>query len=395
MAAAAADVKPWPAWAQPVPDVGKVAAQARPASCRPPGSTEPGDHVNRIGQHLMDTCNGTIPVAVQAALEQITEALDAAPSAARPGPHGRARSVRVARTSTPHYGSGSDPGKGHRMGYFSNSEEFEPDDGAYAVQIIDASAFAGQDGREWAKVVLQVVDGEHEGKQFDHFMNLNNPFGLQISQEALVGYGLDVEEVENFGDLAGAMPALIGTRRGRDRHATRARFRNTHVVRTLTGRVGRHEAVGSAVVRAGREYQRQATTTRSRSSGHEPGCRVRRTRPRRLPHPPHPTRRQLRLRRTLPTTRQAPRHAALAEHDREPERREVHLEPETPRTRHRPRLRPPLRRASSSTSTPATAATKPSPSSSARTSRSRSPGSRKPGPAAGICTSNTPPIVGL
>ena len=233
MAAAATDVKPCPAWAQPVPDVGQSRPARSPASSSGAESKTPADRVNQIGQHLMDTCNGTIPVAVQVALEQITEALDAGQQTPPAPDTTDAPGVRVARTAHA-LRIRQRSRKGHRMGYFTNNPEFDPDDGPYAVQIFDASAFAGNDGREWAKVVLQVVEGEHEGKQFDHFMNLNNPIGLRHRATGARRVRLDVEEVENFGDLAAAMPCLIGTRA--DVSVTHKNgYRNTNVVRTLTG----------------------------------------------------------------------------------------------------------------------------------------------------------------
>lgn len=120
------------------------------------------------------------------------------------------------------------------MSYFNNNDDFDPPDGHYQVEIQDASAFTGQDGREWAKVVLQVTDGEHKGRIFDHFMNLNHPVGLQFAQEALVGYGIDTEEVENFGDLQAAMPDLLGTQASVT-VGHKNNFRNTTVLSTVTG----------------------------------------------------------------------------------------------------------------------------------------------------------------
>jgi hypothetical protein len=93
----------------------------------------------------------------------------------------------------------------------ANDDDFDPADGSYHVKVIDASAFSGRDGREWAKVVLQIIGTDAAGRQFDHFMNLNNPTGLRIAKESLITYGLDDDGIDDLDDLSRAMFELIGT----------------------------------------------------------------------------------------------------------------------------------------------------------------------------------------
>lgn len=107
------------------------------------------------------------------------------------------------------------------MGSFSDAwrnpgqdEEFDPPNGQYTVEIVDASAFEGGDGREWCKVILRILDGEHADRQVTHFgaAGDHNPVGLRIMQEALLTYGLAPEGIEDLDDLGRAMFDLIGTR---------------------------------------------------------------------------------------------------------------------------------------------------------------------------------------
>ena len=89
-------------------------------------------------------------------------------------------------------------------------DDFDPANGSYEVEIVDAGAFRGRDGREWAKVVLQIIGTDDAGRRFDHFMNLNNPVGLRIARESLITYGLEGEGIEDLDDLGQAMFDLVG-----------------------------------------------------------------------------------------------------------------------------------------------------------------------------------------
>ena len=91
-------------------------------------------------------------------------------------------------------------------------DDFDPADGSYHVKIVDTGAFSGRDGREWAKVTLQIIGGEAAGRRFDHFgpAGDHNKIGLRIMRESLVTYGLDPDGIESLPDLDKAMFDLIG-----------------------------------------------------------------------------------------------------------------------------------------------------------------------------------------
>lgn len=90
-------------------------------------------------------------------------------------------------------------------------DDFDPPDGSLHVKIVDAGAFSGRDGREWAKVTLQIIGTANAGRRFDHFgpAGDHNSVGLRIMREALVMYGLDPEGIEDLNDLGMAMFELI------------------------------------------------------------------------------------------------------------------------------------------------------------------------------------------
>jgi hypothetical protein len=121
------------------------------------------------------------------------------------------------------------------MGFFDQPDEYDPDDGEYVVQVIDADAFEGNDGREWAKVTLEIREGaEGVSESFVHLMNLNNDYGRRLAQESLLGYGLKVAEIGSFDDLKAAIPDLIGVK-ARVSVGHKNGFRNTTVFAALTG----------------------------------------------------------------------------------------------------------------------------------------------------------------
>jgi len=91
------------------------------------------------------------------------------------------------------------------------ADDFDPPDGTYQVRITDASAFAGNDSREWGKVRLHVTHGPHQGREFDDFMNFNNEVGFRIARQNLAVYGLsDDGTITDLEDLNTAMLELIG-----------------------------------------------------------------------------------------------------------------------------------------------------------------------------------------
>jgi len=90
-------------------------------------------------------------------------------------------------------------------------------DGNYDVEILDASAFNRRsDGAEFAKLTLLIERGEHRGRTFDHFMNLNNTVGLAIARDSLGMYGLDTGDptgaVESWTAFQVAIKQLVGVK---------------------------------------------------------------------------------------------------------------------------------------------------------------------------------------
>lgn len=93
-----------------------------------------------------------------------------------------------------------------------DQEEWDPDDGAYAVTIAEARAFEARDGREFTKVVLRVDDGPHAGKRFADFNGLDHEVGARVARRNLSVYGLDVDAVGDFDDLAVMIGEVVGNR---------------------------------------------------------------------------------------------------------------------------------------------------------------------------------------
>jgi len=116
------------------------------------------------------------------------------------------------------------------------ADEFDPPNGTYPVKVVETGAFAGNDGREWAKATLEVVAGEHQGRRFDDFMNLNNDVGLRIARENLSMYGLkDADAIEDLDDLASGMLELTGVYATVSVTHSSAGFVNVKVTQTRTG----------------------------------------------------------------------------------------------------------------------------------------------------------------
>lgn len=90
-------------------------------------------------------------------------------------------------------------------------DDFDPVDGAtYTVRIIDGSAFASRDGREFVKLRLEIIDGDNKGRQFEDFRGLKGD-GLRIARTNLILYGLDPQlDPEDVEDLNAGVVNLIG-----------------------------------------------------------------------------------------------------------------------------------------------------------------------------------------
>ena len=92
------------------------------------------------------------------------------------------------------------------------NEKIEPPRGDYKVRIVGGSAFTSKDGDDYCKLDLEILDGDLQGAQFEHFMGFKHEVGARINREALLSYGLkDPEGITTIEDLDDRIGALRGT----------------------------------------------------------------------------------------------------------------------------------------------------------------------------------------
>lgn len=82
-----------------------------------------------------------------------------------------------------------------------DNELIEPPKGSYKVKLDEGSAFTSRAGDEYAKVILEITEGEHQGERFQHFMGFANPVAKQINAEALAAYGVRLDALDSVTDL--------------------------------------------------------------------------------------------------------------------------------------------------------------------------------------------------
>jgi hypothetical protein len=99
---------------------------------------------------------------------------------------------------------------GDSMRRAMDSELIEPPKGPYKVKVEEASAFEGKDGRQWAKLILTITDGDHAGENFQHFMGFQPESIKQMNGNALAAYGVDWADVHELSDLDDQMLGLVG-----------------------------------------------------------------------------------------------------------------------------------------------------------------------------------------
>jgi hypothetical protein len=90
-----------------------------------------------------------------------------------------------------------------------DSDLIEPPKGPYKVKLDDASAFEGKDGRQWAKVILEITAGDLAGERFQHFMGFQPEGIAQMSGNACAAYGVDWTQVKELSDLDDQLDALV------------------------------------------------------------------------------------------------------------------------------------------------------------------------------------------
>jgi hypothetical protein len=91
-------------------------------------------------------------------------------------------------------------------------DDYDPTDGGYTAKLVDATAFAARtDGREYVKLVWQIIGTDNAGRQFDDFQGISHPVGLRITRDKLLMLGLPADlEVEEIDELDHAIFNLIG-----------------------------------------------------------------------------------------------------------------------------------------------------------------------------------------
>jgi hypothetical protein len=90
-----------------------------------------------------------------------------------------------------------------------DSELIEPPKGPYKVRLDEGSAFKGKDGREWAKVILEITEGDHAGERFQHFMGFQPPGIAEMNGNACAAYGVDWSQVKEIEDLDDQLTAIV------------------------------------------------------------------------------------------------------------------------------------------------------------------------------------------
>jgi hypothetical protein len=98
---------------------------------------------------------------------------------------------------------------GDSMRKAMDSELIEPPRGKYNTWLEEASAFEGKDGRQWAKVILQIIDGDHAGERFQHFMGFQPDSIKQMNGNACAAYGVDWAQVDDISDLDDQLDAVV------------------------------------------------------------------------------------------------------------------------------------------------------------------------------------------
>lgn len=90
-----------------------------------------------------------------------------------------------------------------------DSELIEPPKGSYKTKLDEASAFEGKDGRQWAKVILEITDGDFKGERFQHFMGFQPEGIAQMNGNACAAYGVNWAEVSDISDLDDQLDAIV------------------------------------------------------------------------------------------------------------------------------------------------------------------------------------------
>ena len=84
---------------------------------------------------------------------------------------------------------------GDRMRAAMTDETIEPPAGNYKKRLVKGEAFSSKDDREFAKVTLEITEGDLKGSLFEHFMCFQPDGVAQMNSNACAAYGVDWTKV--------------------------------------------------------------------------------------------------------------------------------------------------------------------------------------------------------
>jgi hypothetical protein len=91
------------------------------------------------------------------------------------------------------------------------NEVIEPPRGTYQTRIVGGNAFTSKAGDDYAKIDLEITEGDLKGSRFEHFMGFKHEVGARINREALLTYGLEgPDEITTIEDLDDRIGKLVG-----------------------------------------------------------------------------------------------------------------------------------------------------------------------------------------
>ena len=95
-----------------------------------------------------------------------------------------------------------------------DNELIEPPRGSYKTRLVEGGAFEYKDKktgdpRMAAKVTHEILEGEHRGSRFEHFMAFY-PAGIaEMNGNACAAYGVNWTEVDDYTDLDDQLDAIV------------------------------------------------------------------------------------------------------------------------------------------------------------------------------------------
>ena len=90
-----------------------------------------------------------------------------------------------------------------------DNDLIEPPKGHYKTRLDKGEAFESKDGRQFAKVTLEITDGDLKGARFEHFMGFQPDGIAQMNGNACAAYGVDWTQVSEITDLDDQLDAIV------------------------------------------------------------------------------------------------------------------------------------------------------------------------------------------